>query len=180
MRKSLAVLFGLLVCCNAGAAVKPGQVPPPYLGKTLSGKRVSLTALRGDVVIISFWATWCHYCIKELPVWAGMQKIATRRGLHMQVVAVDDKQSLHVFARSVHVLKPHLPGILLTRDPNGDIGKPYGVSGIPVMVMLHRNGTVAYVHVGYDKSDLDSLIKEVNVLLNEPMPQPAPQGKQSR
>jgi len=39
------------------------------------------------------------------------------------------------------------------------------------MVMLHKNGKVAYVHVGYDKSQLDSLIKEVNVLLNEPAPQ---------
>jgi len=176
MRKPLIVLFGLLICWGASAKPKvvPGDVPPAYLGKTLSGKKVNLKSLRGDVVVISFWATWCHYCIKELPVWAGIQHIATKKGLHMQVVAVDHDERRHIFHRAAHLLKSRLPNLLITSDPRGRIGKPYGVSAIPFMVMLHKNGRVAYVHVGYDKSQLDSLIKEVNTLLNEPAPQQIP------
>lgn len=68
------------------------------------------------------------------------------------------------------MLNSRFPKLLITRDYNGEIGKPYGVDkGIPVMVMLHRDGTVAYIHVGYGKGALDTLLKEINGLLNEPV-----------
>ena len=171
MKQLFAVLLGLLICsgASAGTIIKPGAIPPAYLGKTLSGKKVSLSALRGDVVVISFWATWCHYCIRELPIWANIQKIAAQKKLHLQVVAIDYMEGRHIFYRAVQILKPRIPGLLITSDPRGKIGKPYGVEGIPFLVMLHRNGKVAYVHVGYDKSEINTLVKEVNVLLNEPV-----------
>lgn len=173
MRKALVLLCGLLVfgSAAAGTTVKPGETPPQNLGKTLAGRNISLASLHGDVVVISFWATWCHYCMQELPIWAGIQKIAARKGMHMQVVAVNYEQRRHVFYRAVHILAPRVPGLILTSDPHGKIGKPYGVGGLPFMVMLHRNGKVAYVHVGYDKSQLDTLIREVNGLLNERVPE---------
>lgn len=172
MRKLIAIFLGLLICsyANAKVVIKPGEVPPAYLGKTLYGKSIDLPAFRGDVVVISFWATWCHFCIQELPVWGSIQKIAAQKGLHMQVVAVNYEQDWSVFYRVVHVLKPRVPELILTSDPNGKIGNTYGVVAIPVLVMLHRNGKVAYMHVGYDKSDLNTFIKEVNKLLSEPMP----------
>jgi len=127
MRKLLALASGFLICAAAVAAhppIKPGDVPPAYLGKTLSGKKVNLMALRGDVVVISFWATWCHYCIKELPVRAGTRRIATKKGLHIQVVAVAHDERRHIFYRAAHLLKSRLPNLLITSDPRGKIGKP--------------------------------------------------------
>jgi len=157
----------LLICGNAYGALSPGDVPPDFLGNTLKGRAVHPSALRGDVVVISFWATWCHYCMQELPVLAGVQAVAAKRGLRMQVVAVDYRESRHTFVRAAELLGSRLPSLLITRDVNGSIGKPYGVSGsIPVMVMLHRDGTVAYVHVGYDQDELDELITEINRLLS--------------
>lgn len=165
-----ALLFGLLICSNAYGALSPGDVPPDDLGATLQGQTVHPSALRGDVVVISFWATWCHYCMQELPVLAGMQAVAAKRGLHMQVVAVDYRESRHTFVRASELLGSKLPSLLITRDASGSIGKPYGVDGsIPVMVMLHRDGTVAHVHIGYDKDKLDDLIAEINQLLAEPL-----------
>jgi thiol-disulfide isomerase/thioredoxin len=127
VRKLIILLLGLLIYGSAVAGLKPGVIPPDYLGKTLTGKPVHLSALRGKIVVISFWATWCHYCLKELPTLAGLQSIATRRGLRMQVVAVDYEEPRRTFVHSAHVLKPHLPGLLLTWDGDGRIGKPYGV-----------------------------------------------------
>lgn len=182
MRKLLILILGILACsANATTVpvIKPGSTPPAYIGKTLDGKSVNLPSLNGEVVIISFWATWCHYCMQELPVWAGMQAIAAKHGLRMQVVAVEYKEPSHIFYRATHILEPHVPGLILTSDPFGKIGNLYGVKGIPMLVMLHSNGKVAYVHVGYDKTEFDTLLKELNILLNEQMANQGPGNKQS-
>lgn len=109
--------------------------------------------------------------MKEMPVLANLQTLATERGLSLQVVAVNHKEDRATFAQTVRTLRPALPGLLMTWDHYGSLGKPYGTDkGIPVMVMLHRDGTVAHVHVGYGEDMLDSLVAEINTLLNEPPP----------
>ena len=150
--------------------MKPGDTPPDILGSTQRGQPVSVSSLRGKVVVISFWATWCGYCMKEMPVLANLQSLATERGLPLQVVSINYRESRDTFVRSSRALRGSLPGLLITWDGDGAIGKPYGVTGIPVMVMLHRDGTVAHVHVGYGEDMLDSLVTEINALLSEPPP----------
>ena len=178
MRRTGLVLITLtaLMCCfavNAGIkpSVKPGDTPPDSLGRTMDGQTVSLASLHGKVVVISFWATWCRYCMKEMPVLAGLQSLATQRHLPLQVVAVDYREGHDTFRRSAQLLHQRLPNLLLSWDRRGTIGRPYGTAGgIPVMVMLHRDGTVANIHVGYGESMLDSLVAEINTLINEPAP----------
>ncbi|OOG45745.1 TlpA disulfide reductase family protein [Rhodanobacter sp. C01] len=171
MRRIAFALLGLMFCVAARAQVRPGDTPPDALGSTLGGPAVTVSSLHGKVVVISFWATWCGYCMKEMPVLAGLQTLATQRGLSLQVVAVDSKEDHDTFAHSARVLRKRLPGLLITWDRTGAIGKPYSSDkGIPVMVMLHRDGTVAHVHVGYGEDMLDSLVSEINDLLVEPLP----------
>jgi thiol-disulfide isomerase/thioredoxin len=175
MRRIGFALLGLMPCFAARAEIKPGDTPPDALGKPLDGPALSVSSLHGKVVVISFWATWCGYCMKEMPVLAGLQSLATERGLPLQVVAIDSKEGRDTFTRSTRLLKKHLPGLLITWDRDGKIGEPFGANRtIPVMVMLHRDGTVAHVHVGYGEDELDGLIAEINQLLTEPAPPAAP------
>jgi thiol-disulfide isomerase/thioredoxin len=174
VRKIFALVAGSLICCCAVAAAGPGDMSPDDLGNTLDGQAIHASALRGKVVVISFWATWCGYCLRELPTLAGLQSITNQRGLPMQVVAVDYEEPRDVFRRITKVLQPHLPGLLFTWDRNGALRKPFAAGdGIPVMVLLHRDGSVAQVRVGYDERDLDDIVSEINVLLNEPVTAPA-------
>lgn len=102
---------------------------------------------------------------------AGLQALATERKLPLQVVSVDYRESRDTFRHSVRLLHKRLPNLLISWDRTGKIGAPYGtVGGIPVMVMLHRDGTVANIHIGYGEDMLDSLVAEINDLLNEPAP----------
>ncbi|WP_404613219.1 TlpA family protein disulfide reductase [Rhodanobacter hydrolyticus] len=156
MRRIAAVLPGLLFCLVVHAHVQPGDTPPDALGTTQEGKEVTVSSLRGKVVVVSLWATWCGYCMKEMPVLAKFQSLATQRGLPLQVVSINYREDRHVFVNTVRVLRPLLPGLLMTWDRDGTLGKPYGTArGIPVMVMLHRDGTIAHVHVGYGEDMLD-------------------------
>jgi thiol-disulfide isomerase/thioredoxin len=174
VRKIFGFVLGTLVCCSALAAANPGDVAPEDLGNTLDGQAIHTSALRGKVVVISFWATWCGYCLKELPILAGLQSVTNRRGLPMQVVAVDYEEPRDVFRRTAKLLQPHLSGLLFTWDRNGALRRPFEAGdGIPVMVLVHRDGRVAQVRVGYDERDLDNIVSEINVLLNEPVTAPA-------
>jgi thiol-disulfide isomerase/thioredoxin len=63
----------LLLLLAAGAAAAPdvGDTPPDYIGKTVDGVPVQLSQHPGKVLVVSFWATWCPYCLKELPILNG-------------------------------------------------------------------------------------------------------------
>ena len=175
MRKVLLVLCATLACGHAWAkALPPGSIPPDDLGKTLDGQQVRASALRGKVVVISFWATWCGYCMKEMPVLAGLQSTANERGYPLQVVEINYEEDHRVFSRATHLLMPKLPGLIMTWDRTGALDKSFGLSGtLPTMILLHRDGTVASVHVGYDEDMLAPLAAEITQLMNEPAPPPA-------
>jgi thiol-disulfide isomerase/thioredoxin len=171
MRGKGFALLALLLCFGASAQMTPGATPPDALGTSTDGHVVSLASLRGKVVVISFWATWCGYCMKEMPVLAGLQELAVQRHLPLQVVSVDYREEHRTFARSASMIHKALPSLMLSWDRSGAVGKAYGAGrGIPVMVMLHRDGTVAHIHVGYGEDMLDSLVDEINALLREPAP----------
>lgn len=169
----LFLLLALTSTTLLAKPLQPGATPPDNLGTTLAGQHVSASALRGKVVVISFWATWCRYCMKELPVLGGLQATAEQRGLPLQVVEINYEEDHRTFVRASHLLMPKLPGLLLTWDRTGALAKSFGLGGaLPAMIMLHRDGTVADVEVGYDESMLDSLVAEINKLMNEPAPVP--------
>jgi len=171
MRRIAVVLLGLMLGFAAHAGMNPGDRPPDALGSTQAGQPVTVSSLHGKVVVISLWATWCGYCMKEMPVLANLQSLATERGLPLQVVSVNSKEPRDTFVRSSRALRRTLPGLLITWDRDGALGKPYGADkGIPVMVMLHRDGSVAHVHVGYGEDMLDNIVAEINALLSEPAP----------
>ena len=168
MRRIAAAVFAMLFVVAAHAATTPGEMPPDALGHTRDGREVTVSSLHGSVVVISFWATWCGYCMKELPILAGIQAQATDHHLALQVVAVDHMEDRDVFRQSAWLLHSRLPNLLVTWDRTGAIGRPFGADKeIPVMVLLHRNGTVAYIHVGYGEDMLDTIVSEINGLLAE-------------
>lgn len=174
MSKVCVFLLLVLTCTGLLAkTLQPGATPPDNLGTTLAGQHVSTSVLRGKVVVISFWATWCRYCMKELPILGGLQAVAKQRGLPLQVVEINYKEDHRTFVRASNLLMPKLPGLLLTWDRTGALAKSFGLgNALPAMVMLHRDGTVADVEVGYDASMLNSLIAKINKLMNEPAPVP--------
>ena len=174
MRRIGVALLGLMLCFAARAEVTPGEAPPDALGTTQRGQEVTVSSLHGKVVVVSFWATWCGYCMKELPTLANIQQVATQRHLPLQIVAVNHMESVRTFATVARNMHRILPDLLMSRDGDGSVGRPYGSDdGIPVMAMFQRDGTLVHLHVGYDESDLDGILAEINALVAQ---QPAAPG----
>jgi thiol-disulfide isomerase/thioredoxin len=168
VRLVASLLFGSLLVGSAAEAkerLQVGDVPPDNLGRASSGGKVKLTDYRGKIVIISFWASWCPPCRKELPILVGIQKQATRERLVAFAVNWKERSDRY------HELLKRMKDVDLTfvSDESGYLGGEYGVKAIPHMIIIDRDGRIAAVHVGYGEGELPKLVAEINRLLAEPL-----------
>jgi thiol-disulfide isomerase/thioredoxin len=164
-RLRMAVLYGFLLFVSLTALgsapnLKVGDAPPDVFGKSSTGEAVHLSDYRGRIVVISFWATWCGPCRKELPVLVNLEKKATRE--KVVVLSVNWRQSYDEFRQIKKIFKDMETDITLISDERGRVGDAYGVKGIPHMIIVGRDGKIAAIHVGYSESVIPLLVDEIN------------------
>jgi peroxiredoxin len=136
-----------------------GGTAPAFGSWDLSGKKVSLSDFKGHPVLITFWATWCTACQAELP---ALQVIRDRyQSSDLSVLAVNYRETntsrMSAYLAGLHV---NLEALI---DPDGTIASAYGVDiGLPITVLLDRNGTVRQIIIGATTSSaLDAAVSQV-------------------
>lgn len=170
-RRALALLlFALALAATPGLAAKPkpedtrpavGSVPPDVFGEDHEGNPVRLVDHRGKVVIVTFWASWCGPCLRELPVLAHIRK--TVGGEYVEVVAVNFKETRGEFRG---ILRAN-PGTELTwvHDRRGTASETYGVKALPNMFIIDRDGRISSRHIGYGEESIRKIVDEMLALL---------------
>jgi peroxiredoxin len=132
------VLFALLTpFAAARASVEVGQSAPALTVTEVDGTTFDLAALKGKVIIVNFWASWCAPCQVELPELSAFYKYYHGQGVEMVALSVDrDRKRDDV----KQVLKAfHLPGAMLTDAKTNGFDMP---EGIPVTYIIDKNGVV--------------------------------------
>lgn len=142
---------------------KVGQPAPDFTITLRTGERLHLADLKGQVVVLNFWATWCVPCRKELPLLDSYYKAMKPHGL--RVLAITTEDSL-----SDAQLKPLFA--TLTIEPIRGVKGPYQPidDGVPTSYIIDRAGRIRYAKPG--ALTLDVLNQELVPLLNEPPPAP--------
>ncbi len=158
------VLVFALPLARAAQAPKAGDVAPIEVGRTLGGQRVLLSDHKGKVVVVSFWATWCGYCLKELPILEGIQKL-TGKQHNVQVIAVntEDKQVFRKVSRAMNEFT-----LAMANDAEKVGQNAYGVSGIPHLVIIGRDGVIIRVYRGYGEETLEKITADINLAISAP------------
>jgi thiol-disulfide isomerase/thioredoxin len=164
---ALLVLCLSLMAGPAGAKLEVGIVPPDYLGKTPDNDEIRISQFRGSVVVVTFWASWCGPCRRELPVLDVLQKAAGSRAHIIAVNVQDTAQDYRIIRRQ---LKDS--ALTFTHDRNGKISEGYAVKSYPNLYVIDQTGTIAAVHVGFGDDSLVQIIDDINALLVAP-PKPA-------
>jgi thiol-disulfide isomerase/thioredoxin len=167
-RDLTTTLFLASLISISQAAPGPGDVPPADIGLDTSGDAVLLTNYPGKAVVVTFWATWCPYCLKELPILEAIQNKAGKD--QMAVIAVNTEDA-DVFHRASRVMRKSMH-LELVRDASGEARKAYGVNGIPHMVIIGRDGRIQKVYHGYSEDSLDAIVADINQALAPLAPPP--------
>ncbi len=164
MRKTIPTLMASLVVATALLAVPviAADATGPaaeFKLQSRAGEAVALSSLRGQVVLVNFWATWCGPCRKEMPFLEQIQKKYAPLGFTMVGINVEeDTRLMEAFLKDVPVTFP----ILL--DPTNSISKLYNVSAMPSTVIVDRKGNVRFIHQGYkpgDESKYQDMIRQL-------------------
>jgi len=139
-----------------------GAEAPDFVLRRVSGGNLRLSEYRGQVVMLSFWATWCGDCRAQLEQLASMRSHYADAGVELLAVSLDqnEKQAGDLAA------KQHLDYPVL-HDAGGEVGRLYDVGKIPVMVLIDRSGTVREVFEGYRRGNETKYLESVQALLRE-------------
>ncbi len=125
---------------------EPGSLAPETRFETLDGDPLPLTSLRGKVVVLDFWASWCHPCVAALP---GLKELARGyAGAPFALVSVSEDRhggKLREFVAN------HELGWTQCWDGNGDAQRLYGVRAYPTYFVLDPQGRILYTHTGWNR-----------------------------
>ncbi len=145
--RSLTVTVAALVaisvagCGGSGSAPEVGDRAPSYSADSLRGERVALDELRGDVVLLNAWATWCGPCREEMPYLQELSRDYSKRGLRVVGVNVDrsaDEGAIESFLAEVGVT---FPTVL---DPADRFARTFVTSGVPESLLIDSDGTIMH------------------------------------
>jgi cytochrome c biogenesis protein CcmG/thiol:disulfide interchange protein DsbE len=159
----------VLVLLAYGFRTDPHDIPSPLLGKPASpfaltafdGKPVALDALKGQVVIVNFWASWCYpACYEEAPSLERAWQTYKDRGLVVVGVNFQDKEepAKRFLTQFGHTF-PNAP------DPAGRVSVDYGVYGVPETYFIDKKGRLRFKQVGPVSDEL--LKQQIETLLAE-------------
>ena len=168
LRILLAVVVALVV---AGIGLFAGRgashVASDFVVPDLQGNAVRLSALRGKVVFLNLWATWCPPCREEMPSMERLYQQFRGRDFAMLAVAADEeKRAVETFVRDHQLSFPVL------FDPDRQVGDAYGVWGYPETFLIDRSGTIVEHVVGPRAWDSAAQIAAIEGLLAAAPAQP--------
>lgn len=151
----------LCLCVPISAlAANVGETPPATAGADLrSGEPVDLAALRGRVVLVDFWASWCAPCLKSLPLYAGLRDEFARDDFEVIAINVDEEAAdAQAFLQRVDVQFP------IVHD-DGSLASAWSPPGMPTSFLIDRQGLVHSRHIGFKPGDIEALRSEVRTLV---------------
>ncbi|MGC9099742.1 MAG: TlpA family protein disulfide reductase [Caldisericum sp.] len=139
------------------------ETAPDFSWKDNNGNVVKLSDLKGKVVLLDFWATWCGPCRMTIPHVEAIYEKYKDKGVVVIGINLDQGD----LSKVQQFIKEQGMKYLVVTDPNSQVAGLYGVNSIPRFFIIDKNGKIAKTIIGYDPNMEDVLSKEIDSLLKE-------------
>ncbi len=164
---ALAALFALgltLAAAPAARALDVGDEAADFEAPLLEGEdTVSLASLRGKVVYLDFWASWCDPCTKAIPAIEKLRKEFPAEDFQVLAVNVDKSKK-----KATKFLAKNPIGYPSASDPRGKLPRKFGLETMPTSYLIDRDGVIRYVHRGFRRGDVEEIRAEIEKLVGRP------------
>ncbi len=158
-----ALLTGLLALSWPALATNGAPPAPEFRLANRAGGELSLSGLRGQVVMINFWASWCAPCRQEFPALDEIYRKYKPMGFAIVGINVESEKA---DAERFLGMRPVTFPILF--DPDNRVSASYGVSAMPTTVLVDRQGRLRWQHRAYKPGDEAKYIEQIRAMLREP------------
>ena len=149
--------------CSLAVAVKPGE-PAPILDLPLMGhdKHIVLSKLKGKIVYVDFWASWCGPCRQSLPLYEALYQRLSRQNFEILAVNLDED-----FKDAEKFLQRHPVSYPVLLDPSGDSAKTWSVLAMPSSYLVDSDGNLANIYTGFKASHIGDIEDDIKALLHD-------------
>ncbi len=137
-----------------------GQKAPDFVLKDVTGKAVSLSAIKGKAVLVNFWATWCPPCRAEMPTLNRLYKEYRNKGLAVVAVSTDRKLEY-----VTDFLEKHPVDFPVLMDSDSRTSRQFGVFSMPTSFLLDRNGFIIRRYLGEEDWTSPEIINAIKAAL---------------
>ena len=154
-------LLGFLISTHSSANETAPEAPNFTL-KSNNGKNIKLSELRGQVVLINFWASWCGPCRQEMP---ELNKLYSKyKNLGFTILGVNVEEDA---TEALKIVKHDKIAFPILFDSENHVSELYEVSAMPTSVLVSRDGHIRYLHRAYKPGDISKYKKWLKELIRE-------------
>lgn len=164
IRGLFAFLLLAAFLSNGFGQEKEDTPAPDFQGKTLKGKEIDLSALRGKVVLLDFWASWCPPCREEMPKLVRFYEEHKKSDFQLIAVNIDNKSSN--MQHFLDKLFP-MPEFPIIADNTQKIPALFNIEAMPTTIFIDKKGNIRYRHDGFKDSYVKDFNSELSQLLKE-------------
>jgi cytochrome c biogenesis protein CcmG, thiol:disulfide interchange protein DsbE len=126
--------------------------PAPRFRLPTASDSVSLDSLRGHVVLVDFWASWCEPCRRSFPWMSALHQRLSGKGLRIVAINLDKKREA-----ADEFLERFPVRFTVAYDPSGNVAEAFRVAAMPSSYILDRSGNIVFSHLGFDARDTLSI-----------------------
>jgi len=166
-KKKLGVIIIVtILACSLASVVAFAKIKadsaPDFVLKSASGKNVRLSELKGRIVMLNFWATWCGPCAEEIPHLNELHESLDPYDFELLGINLDEDQS-----KAMHLAKKLDVNFPVLFDADKDVSKSFDIKAMPTTIIIDRAGKIRHVNRGFKKGYIERYHRQVQALRKE-------------